>query len=180
MPEKLNLGCGTDIRPGWVNLDHIALEGVDTVHDVSSIPYPFPGAYFGEILCQDILEHLDNLPEVLFELKRILVPGGLLRIRVPHFSSRNNFADPTHRRMFSLITFEFFVEKTYDERHYYFPEHFAEVVSSRITFNRHPIYCWNYIVEPLVNLCHFSQNYYEMTGLSRLFPGLNLEVVLRK
>ena len=176
----LNLGCGTDIKPGWVNLDIVQLDGVDVVHNVADTPYPFASDTFDEILCQDILEHMVDLGPVMMELRRILVPGGKLHIQVPHFSSRNNHADPTHKRTFSLITFEFFVDHAYDGRDYYFAEHFSRVESARITFTKHPLYFWNYLIEPLINLRHFTQNYFEMTGLCRMFPAENLRVTLVK
>ncbi|HMP90059.1 MAG TPA: methyltransferase domain-containing protein [Kiritimatiellia bacterium] len=180
MQTRLNVGCGTDVRAGWVNLDVAPLAGVDVVHDINRIPYPFADETFDEILCQDILEHMTDLPTVLFELKRLLKSGGKLRIQVPHFSSRNNFADPTHKRMFSLLTFEYFVTNAYDGRDYYFAEHFDRIESARITFTRHWLYFWNYAMEPLVNLRHFTQNYFEMTGWCRLFPAENLKITLIK
>ena len=36
--QKLNLGCGTEIKKGWVNLDSVALAGVDVVHDIEKLP----------------------------------------------------------------------------------------------------------------------------------------------
>ena len=39
-PIKLHLGCGTDIRAGWVNLDCAKLPGVDIVHDLNVLPLP--------------------------------------------------------------------------------------------------------------------------------------------
>ena len=32
---KLNLGCGTDIRPGYINVDVISSRGVDMVCDIT-------------------------------------------------------------------------------------------------------------------------------------------------
>jgi hypothetical protein len=32
--KRLNLGCGRDVRPNWVNLDRVSLPGVDVVHDI--------------------------------------------------------------------------------------------------------------------------------------------------
>jgi len=32
--KKLNLGCGTDIREGYINLDKKSIDGVDIVHDI--------------------------------------------------------------------------------------------------------------------------------------------------
>lgn len=106
--RRLNLGCGTDIREGWVNLDRARLPGVDVVHDLSTLPLPFADGEFAEICAKDVLEHLDYIP-LLRELHRVLRVGGVLDIQVPHFTSAGNFIDPTHKRLFSIRTFEFFV-----------------------------------------------------------------------
>lgn len=42
---KLNLGCGNDIREGWVNLDINKKEGVNVVHDLNEVPLPFEGIH---------------------------------------------------------------------------------------------------------------------------------------
>ena len=39
--KKLNLGCGNDIRQGYINLDVAELDGVDVVWDVNKLPLPF-------------------------------------------------------------------------------------------------------------------------------------------
>ena len=75
MEARLNLGCGTDTRPGYVNLDIAALPGVDLVRDLSQLPLPFPDESFEEVLALDILEHVDHVA-VMRELHRILRPGG--------------------------------------------------------------------------------------------------------
>ena len=36
--EKLNIGCGRDIRPGFINLDLVAAPGVNVVHNIE---YPW-------------------------------------------------------------------------------------------------------------------------------------------
>ena len=52
--SKLNLGCGTDIRPHYVNSDVAALDGVDTVHDLESFPYPFEDNTYDEIVAINV------------------------------------------------------------------------------------------------------------------------------
>jgi SAM-dependent methyltransferase len=177
---KLNLGCGTDIRPGFVNLDSAALPGVDVVHDLRELPLPFGDREFDEVVCQDVLEHLDYAP-LLGEIHRVLRPGGRVVIRSPHFTSRAVYLDPTHRTAFSVDTLRFFVRgDAFAERSYYFDFHFSAVESARITFHRYRAMPWNYALEPLVNRSPAAQAYYEGSFMARLFPASNVEVVLVK
>jgi len=179
VPKKLNLGCGGDIKQGWINLDRHPLPGVDIVHDIEVVPLPFGDGEFDYIYCKDVLEHCDYVP-VLRELHRILTTGGRLHIKVPHFTARNNFVDPTHRRSFSFKTFDFFVRNGRPEREYYFDFHFQSVSQNRIIFQKTPSLPFNYLLEPLVNSTFHLKNYYELTGFSRLFPAYDVEVELVK
>jgi len=179
--NKLNLGCGENIKEGWVNLDSAALPGVDVTHDIEKIPFPFKDGEFDEILCRDVLEHVEYIP-TLRELHRILKPGGVLRIQVPHFTSRNNFVDPTHRRMFSISTFDFFAAGTprFAERAYYFDFSFSKIKSRRITFKRRDIFWFNRIISKIVNSRDALKIFYEETCLARLFPAENIVIELIK
>jgi SAM-dependent methyltransferase len=177
--RRLNLGCGRDIRPGYVNLDVAALPGVDVVHDLSK-PLPFADGEFEEILCKDVLEHLDYVP-VLREVHRVLRLDGRLHVEGPHFTSAAAYVDPTHRTAFSIQTFEFFVaSEGFADRSYYFDFAFSAVLSARIVFHRYRWQPWNYLLQPLVNLTPGMQAFYEETFLSRLFPAANIQVVLVK
>ena len=181
-PRRLNLGCGTDIRPGWVNLDIAGLPGVDVVHDINVLPLPFADGSFDEILCNDILEHVDLVP-VLKECHRILAPGGRMRIEVPHFTSSNNYVDPTHRNRFSVKTFRFFARDTFEGSRrgsYYFDFSFSSVAFTRLKFVHGWPYFWNWVVSPLINSRYALQCYYEATGLAYLFPAQNLQIHLVK
>lgn len=175
--RQLNLGCGHDIRPGWVNLDSADLPGVDVVHNLDVLPLPFEDARFDEIVCQDVLEHVELVP-VMAELHRIVAPGGRLHIRVPHFTARTAYSDPTHRRVFAIDTFSFFVSDALLDRGYYFDFHFASVERAAITFHATRLQPWNHAVQRLVNSRPRMQYYYEATAFARLFPALNVEVTL--
>ena len=37
---KLNLGCGKDLKEGYVNLDIVDYGG-NQIHDINKFPYPF-------------------------------------------------------------------------------------------------------------------------------------------
>jgi len=175
---KLNLGCGTDIRPGYVNLDSVALPGVDVVHDLNVVPLPFDDAQFDEVVCKDVLEHVDFV-SVMRELHRVMAPGGRLTIESPHFSGRAVWVDPTHRHAFSVDTFDFFVvQSKFGSRSYYFDFHFDRIESKTLIFHRERWQPWNYLIEPIVNRRPRLQEYYEDTGWARLFPASNVRFVL--
>ncbi len=85
---KLNLGCGTDYREGFVNVDGSdKLPRVDRVLDVSRQPlaeaFGIGVAQF--VLAQDILEHVHHWEAVamLEQIAAVLRPGGGAQIRVP-------------------------------------------------------------------------------------------------
>jgi ubiquinone/menaquinone biosynthesis C-methylase UbiE len=176
--KKLNLGCGRDIRAGWINLDRAALSGVDVIHDLERLPLPFADGQLDHIEAKDVLEHVDYIP-LLAELHRILCSGGTLDIQVPHFTSADNYIDPTHKKRFSIRTFEFFVADSAIARDYYFDFSFQRIASRRLTFLGGVLF-YNRLIGPLVNSHRRLQQYYELTFLSRMFPAQNIRVTLVK
>ena len=108
--DRLNLGCGRDIRAGWVNVDLHPHDERVTALDLDSVaPMPFADGSFQHIEAQDILEHVQDMVRVMSECRRILCEGGTLQVRGPHYTSRNLHTDPTHLRAFSSETFAWFV-----------------------------------------------------------------------
>lgn len=183
--RKLNLGCGKDIQEGYVNLDSAALPGVDIVHDIEKLPLPFSDNEFDEILCKDILEHVEYVP-ILGDIYRILKSGGRVKIKVPHFSSRNNFVDPTHKKLFSINTFDFFVKDTkryHLKSHYLFNFYFSRSENGHISFRgarTSKLFLGNSLISRLVNKNKRRQILYEETALARIFPAENIAIDLIK
>lgn len=64
-----------------------------------------------KIIMSHCLEHLDDTVMVMTEMYRILKPGGLLIIDVPHVASLQAFADPTHKAYFTIQSMDFFTNK---------------------------------------------------------------------
>jgi SAM-dependent methyltransferase len=85
-PRRLNLGCGYDHRPGYLNVDNLARHEPDLLADVRDLG-ALPSDWFDEVLAHDVLEHLpraDTAP-ALREWTRVLRKGGTLSLRVPSF-----------------------------------------------------------------------------------------------
>lgn len=114
---KLNLGCGKDIREGYINLDFKKAKGVDIVHNLNEYPYPFKENTFDEVFCDRVLELLDNLVRAMEEIHRICKPGARVRIRVPYYNCKGNSNDPLQRRSFNSSTLDF-LEAGYETSHY--------------------------------------------------------------
>ncbi len=177
MKYKLNLGCGEKPLEGYLNLDKYKYKGTDVVWDLEELPLPFQDKQFEEINADNILEHLDY-KVLLVELARILKKGGKLCIRVPHFTSRDLYADPTHRYGFANKTFSHFVKSEWFQNELYGFRDFSEIKTA-IRFERRWLMVWNYAVEDLVNINNATKEYYERS-VFRIFPALSLEVELIK
>jgi SAM-dependent methyltransferase len=104
----LNLGSGRRKIDGAVNLDISDKVGADLVHDLTVMPWPLPSDTFREVHAQDVVEHLNDTVAVMEEIHRVCRGGARVCITVPHFSSANAYTDPTHRRLFSYFSFDYF------------------------------------------------------------------------
>ncbi|MGE5364375.1 MAG: class I SAM-dependent methyltransferase [Bacteroidota bacterium] len=102
---KLNLGCGRDIKEGYINLDIVDYGG-NMVCDITKFPYPFDDNVFDEVYASHVLEHLDNFHKTISELYRILKPGGILVVYAPFFLNTKYFGEPDHKIPFSIRTFD--------------------------------------------------------------------------
>jgi predicted SAM-dependent methyltransferase len=82
--RRLNWGCGDHLAAGWINSDVKAGAGVDLVADIRE-GLPLPSG------CVDCAVSIHALPEfsypelvpALEELRRVLAPGGTLRLALP-------------------------------------------------------------------------------------------------
>ena len=105
---KINLGCGKDIRKGWINVDIIPLPNIGIVHDLNETPYPFPDNYADYILMSHVLEHLDDVVKTMEEIYRILKPKGKVEIIVPYYKAKDAYRDPTHKHFFTEDSMKYF------------------------------------------------------------------------
>jgi hypothetical protein len=108
---NLNLGCGRSPVPGWVNVDLVAMPGVDVVADLDACrtqPLPFADDSVSKMRMIHVLEHIGDTLALMQELHRIAEPGALLLIHSPYGSSDDAFEDPTHRQRFFVNSFAYF------------------------------------------------------------------------
>jgi SAM-dependent methyltransferase len=82
--RRLNWGCGNDPRPGWINSDQKGMPGIDLVCDVRAGLLLETGSIDYAVSIHALPEiPYDNLLPVLTELRRVLKPGGVLRLGLP-------------------------------------------------------------------------------------------------
>lgn len=97
---KLNLGCGSKILDGYVNIDQNC---GDIKFDLSK-KWPLDDDSADEILMDHVLEHL-NLEHVYQEVWRVLKNNGIWDVWVPHCNSPYR-CSLGHVRDYSLWTFK--------------------------------------------------------------------------
>jgi len=92
-PIKLNVGCGTDYKKGWINIDNNSDENIesdklDLDWDLRN-PLPFDDGSVDFIFNEHFFEHLtpDEARVTMADLMRVLKPGGVMRIAMPDLES---------------------------------------------------------------------------------------------
>ena len=97
--EFASMGCkvtGMDVSPKSIAVArvHAAISGFSIDYKVgTATQLPFENNSFDVISCCDVLEHISDWPQVIAEVSRVLVPGGLF------------FFDTINRTVQSRVTF---------------------------------------------------------------------------
>lgn len=139
MDEKiLDVGCGASKIPSAIGIDQFPLPGVDVVHNLNILPWPFGSEIFDMIIFSHSISHLADLPAVILECHRLLKRGGVIEIIAPHYTSDNFNTDPTHRIHMGIRSMNYFVRNV-KFGYSYIPDNCQfELVASVISFREAP------------------------------------------
>jgi ubiquinone/menaquinone biosynthesis C-methylase UbiE len=84
--RRLHFGCGWTIAPGWINSDILQAPGIDVSCDIRK-GLPLADDTFDYVAAHHAMQDLKIYEQVdaLKELRRVLKPGGVLRLGLPDF-----------------------------------------------------------------------------------------------
>jgi SAM-dependent methyltransferase len=92
----VNLGAGIQKKfPNAIHVDMIPFPGVDVVADARRLPFAPESA--DAVICQSMIEHVDDPQAVLSEISRILKPGGHCYLTVPFIFPYHSSPDDYRR-----------------------------------------------------------------------------------
>lgn len=85
---QLHLGCGKRFVPGFVHVDIADFPHIDYRAAIEALPM-FAESSVDLIYCSHAFEYFDRVEanQVLAEWRRVLRPGGILRLAVPDFEA---------------------------------------------------------------------------------------------
>lgn len=97
---KLHLGCGKDIKEGWVNVDYRPISDKVMRVDLTKI-WPFNDNSVSEILAKHLIEHIPRGEPLKFfvnEMVRVAKENAIIIIEVPDPRSlRDVWSHPEHQ-----------------------------------------------------------------------------------
>lgn len=118
---KLNIGCGRDYRPDWINIDISPDVKAESHIDIGKQPFPAENGTCDEIYISGVLEQIGPNNELLHamnECHRVLKPGGKMTIIVPNAKYAIAHRDPMDIRKFTYDTFKYFIESAQEYQDY--------------------------------------------------------------
>lgn len=114
---NVNLGCGTNIVKGWINIDMVAPPNADKDFKVgSAMDIPLEKNSVDYLLMDQVLEHIPtyDIPTVLHEVRRVLKIGGRCVIIVPDFrSAAEDWLNLDHEHGFDPFAYKYVSEVIY-------------------------------------------------------------------
>jgi SAM-dependent methyltransferase len=92
------------LEPAGVDVSGVAVEACRASGHVAEIgqlaSLPFPDGHFAIVVMKHVLEHTPDPQAALAEARRVLEPGGVLFVAVPHAGYRKAVRDPQASRFY--------------------------------------------------------------------------------
>ena len=109
---KINFGCGSKHKEGWLNVDLYESVKPDQVFDIESFPWCFEDNVAEKMLFSHVLEHVgqssDVFLKIMSEIYRVAKHDCEIDVFVPHPRHDFYLIDPTHCRPILPETLEMF------------------------------------------------------------------------
>ena len=102
---RINLGCGDQLREGWVGVDRVPSPATRVLCDLGA-SLPFRDGSVEEVMLDNVVEHIPDLVGLMREVARIGRTGARVVVRTPHFSALASWRDPTHVHHLSYFSLD--------------------------------------------------------------------------
>ena len=129
---KLNLGANDRRVEGYISVD--IAPPADQIVDLAG-PWPWDTSSVDEVLAYSVFEHLPDKIHTMRELWRVLRPGGIALLQLPHATlGDGGHCDPTHCSLWTTSDFEYYVPGVaeYDRFHEGFAYQFGSWPAFRV------------------------------------------------
>lgn len=112
---KVNLGSGGALLEGFINVDNFVEVGSGSFRKADIRELPFERDSVDYILCNNVLEHLpmSDVPMVLYEIRRVLRPGGRAVLIVPDFRWLAKMWLEMEQERFHALAWKWLAEEVY-------------------------------------------------------------------
>lgn len=86
--KVLDIGCGEKVYSGFFSRAEYIGVDIDKDNKLADVyasidNLPFNDLEFDLVICSEVLEHVEDLPRAIFEIKRVLKKGGYIYISTP-------------------------------------------------------------------------------------------------
>ena len=134
-PHFLDIGCGTGIFLTYGSKKSIGLDvnpyNVSFVNSKrranaklinSDGSFPINSSTFPVVICDQVIEHIEDPSILLSEISRVIKPNGLIIVGLP--LEKGFKSDPDHKKFYDLNSFLAMISNKYCMKyikHFYFP-----------------------------------------------------------
>lgn len=175
--KKINLGAGPDIKEEFDNQDYKNFSGITLVFDLESKKWPIKENTYDFVLCNHVIEHIEDIFGFFNELHRISKPNAIVKIEVPHYSTNFAFSQIDHKHYFGLDSLSILDPKDVQNKTKPF-----EVTSQRILWRGEKsskiMQAISKPINSLINSSHSFQLFIDRF-LSKTIPFYFMEYTLR-